>query len=425
MTDYEESYYSATRNAALGDTGMLRGHAHADVCVVGGGISGCSAALHLAERGYKVSLLEAARIGCGASGRSGGQIIPGLSTDVGQFRRSIGEDAVRALWEMTCEAVALVRRRVAEHQIDCDLKWGYVHAATRTRHMRELEAWHSDLVRNFNYDAMQLLDKNGLGEHVRSSRYMGGVHQKDAGHLHPLNYTLGLGRAAQAAGVRIHEDSRAAAVEHGTKVRARTAEGEIEADYVLLCGNAYINGVASEIENKVMPVSTYILGTEPLSEGLASRVLPQDDAVADLNVMLDYYRLSADRRMLFGGRVSYTGRQPRNLEGALRRRMSYVFPQLADVRTDFIWGGLVGVTLNRAPHFGRLSRNVFFAQGFSGHGMALTGLAGQLLAEAVAGQAERFDVFARIPHKNFPGGRSLGIPLRVLGTLYYRLRDLL
>lgn len=425
MIDYEESYYSATRNLTLEGTETLQGHTRCDVCVVGGGISGCSAALHLAERGYRVHLLEDARIGWGASGRSGGQIIPGLSTDVGDFRRALGNEAVRELWAMTCEAVALVRRRVEQHGIDCDLTWGYVHAANRPRQMRALEAWHTDLVNQCGYQAMQLLDRSGLAEHVASARYVGGAYQQDAGHLHPLNYTLGLARAAQAAGARLHQDSRVVDIQHGTTVRAKTAAGEVEADYLLLCGNAYLGGLAPEIANTIMPVNTFILGTEPLSETQAAGVLPHNDAVVDLNVMLDYYRLSADRRMLFGGRVSATGQPPRNLEAALRRRMLYVFPQLASARADFVWGGLVAVTRNRAPQFGRIGNNILFVHGYTGHGMALTGFAGQLLAETVAGQAERFDVFARIPHKEFPGGPALRLPLRVLATTYYRLRELL
>lgn len=425
MADYEESYYSASRNVTLSGAEALQGHQRADVCVIGGGITGISAALHLAERGYTVRLLEAARIGWGASGRSGGQIIPGLSSDVSDFRRSLGREAVRSLWEMTREAVALVRRRVEQHHIDCDLKWGYVHAATKARQMRELEAWQSDLVRNFDYDAMQLLDRSALVGHVVSEHYVGGAYQQDAGHLHPLNYTLGLAQAAQAAGAHLHEHSAATAVERGARVRVRTAGGDVEADYLLVCGNAYLNGLVPEIDGTVMPVGTYILATEPLSAERAAQVLPRDDAVADLNFVLDYYRLAADRRMLFGGRVSYTARQPRNLAAVMRRRMTQVFPQLAEARSAYAWGGFVGITLNRAPHFGRIGNNILFAHGFSGHGMAMTGLAGQLMAESLAGQAERFDLFARIAHKEFPGGRALRTPMLVLATTYYRIRDLL
>lgn len=426
MSAYVDSYYSATRNVSLAHTEALAGTERADVCVVGGGITGCSAALHLAERGYRVHLLEAELIGWGASGRSGGQIIPGLSADVGKLGREIGRDGARGVWDMSREAVDLVRDRVQTYRIDCDLKWGYVHAATKPRHMRELERWRSQLARDFDYTAMQLLDGRGLAEHVGSPRYVGGMYQRDAGHLHPLNYTLGVARAAQAAGASVHEGSRVAAIERGgPKPRVRTAQGAVEADYVLLCGNAYLGGVVPEIEPAVMPVGTYILATEPLQQSMAAELLPQDDAVADLNFVLDYYRLAADRRMLFGGRVSYTARQPANLKAVMRRRMEYVFPQLAGARADYVWGGFVGITINRAPHFGRIAPNILFAQGFSGHGMALTGLAGKLLAEAVAGQAERFDVFARIPHKDFPGGRLMRTPLLVLATTYYRLRDLL
>ncbi len=425
MTDYPESYYSASRNLDLKGTDSLAGRERADVCVVGGGLTGCSAALNLAERGYSVRLLEGDRIGWGASGRSGGQIIPGLSTELAQFRKTLGREPVRAIWEMTREAVELVRQRVSDHQIDCDLKWGYVHAAAKPRQMRELEAWVSDLARDFDYHAMQLLDREALGAHVGTSCYVGGAYQRDAGHLHPLNYTLGMARAAQDAGAHLHENSRVTAIDRGPKAVVRTGQGEVEADFVLLCGNAYLNGLVPEISPAIMPVGTYILATEPLGETQAAQVLPQDDAVADLNFVLDYYRLAADRRMLFGGRVSYSARQPTNLASVMRRRMSHVFPQLAQVHADYVWGGFVGITRNRAPHFGRIGSNMLFAHGFSGHGMAMTGLAGKLMAEAVAGQAERFDLFSRITHKDFPGGQSMRMPLLVLATTYYRIRDLL
>lgn len=425
MTDYEHSYYSATRNVTLTGTESLSGRERTDVCIIGGGITGCSAALHLSERGYRVRLLEAARIGWGASGRSGGQIIPGLDVNVAGLRRQIGAESVRAIWDMTREAVDLVREQVARNRIDCDLKWGYVHAAARPRQMRELEAWHSDLVNNLGYDGLQLLDRHAANERIGAACYHGGAYQPDAGHLHPLNYTLGLARAAQTAGATLHEQSRVTSITRGARVRVATTAGEVEADHLLLCGNAYLSGVAPDVERTVLPVNTYILATEPLDPARVPGVLPHDDAVADLNLMLDYYRLSADRRLLFGGRVSYTGKRPRNLEGALRRRMTRVFPQLNRARTGFVWGGMVGVTRNGTPHFGRAASNIFYAQGYTGHGMALTGLAGKLLAELVAGQTERFDVFTRIAHRPFPGGRSFSIPLRVLGTIHHRLRELL
>lgn len=425
MTDYPDSYYSASRNLDLAGTERLDGRERADVCVVGGGLTGCSAALHLAERGYSVRLLEARRIGWGASGRSGGQIIPGLPTDLAQFHRTLGHEAVRAIWEMTREAVDLVRQRVADHRIDCDLKWGYVHAATKARQMYELETRLTDLSRDFGYDDMYLLDRQALMRHVGTSCYVGGTYQKDAGHLHPLNYTLGMANAAQDAGARLHEDSRVTAIDRGGKAVVRTDRGEVEADFVLLCGNAYLDRLVPEIAPTIMPVGTHILATEPLSEAQVAQVLPRDDAVVTLKFVLDYYRLAADRRMLFGGRVSYSARQPIDLEAVMRRRMSCVFPQLAHARADYAWGGFVGITRNRAPHFGRIDSNMLFAHGFSGHGMALTGLAGKLMAEAVAGQAERFGLFSRITHKDFPGGPVFRMPLLVLAMTYYRIRDLL
>ena len=421
---YVDSYYAATRNGEI-EAEPLRTSTTADVCIVGGGVTGCSAALHLARRGYSVCLLEGRRIGWGASGRSGGQIGPGLSADISLVEARLGLEAARGIWEVTRESVDLVRSLVAEHGIECDLKTGHVHAATNVRQLDELKRSQEHMVRAYGHDGLSILDREQMAAEVVSDRYVGGARQHDGGHLHPLNYTLGLGRAAQAAGARLHECSPVTDLAEAKPHRVRTEQSEVIAGHVLLCGNAYLPAFDAAMARRILPVGTYIIATEPLGEEGVRSVLPGDAAVSDLNYVLDYYRLSADRRMLFGGRVSYTTYPPRNLSRAMARRMQRVFPQLEGARIDYTWGGLFGITSNRAPHFGRLNRTTLFAQGFSGHGMALGTMAGKLMAEAVSGRGERFDLFARVPHAPFPGGPVARAPLVFLASMYYRLRDVL
>jgi gamma-glutamylputrescine oxidase len=421
-----ESYYAHSVTVELAPTPPLRGHHRADVCVVGGGITGCSAALHLAERGYRVVLLEARHIGWGASGRSGGQLLPGLGTDIDVVADALGLEAARAVFDMTREAVDLSVELIRRHDIPCDLQRGAIHAALKPRHVRALQAMRERLAEGYGYDALHWLDRDALQAHVRTDSYLGGLYEPEGAHLHPLNYTLGLARAAQRAGASLHQSSPVTGLEAASPARVRTAHGQVDAQYVVLAGNAYLAGdLVPGLRGKLMPVSNYIIATQPLDAERVAATLPRNDAVADANFVLDYYRLSADRRMLYGGQVSYDGRPPRRLPERMRRKLATLFPALAGVDIDYMWGGLVGITLNRAPHFGRVGENVYFAQGYSGHGMALSGLAGKLLAEAIGGQAERFDLFARMRHRAFPGGERLRTPLLVLATNFYRLRDLL
>lgn len=425
MNSYVDSYYSATIRVPLEAAPSLTGDHRADVCVIGGGVTGCSAALHLARRGYRVTLLEAARIGWGASGRAGGHLAPGLGVGLDVVRAGLGDAEARMVWDMTREAVDLAADLVREHEIPCDLAWGYVHAAVRPRHMRAFREWQSEMAERYGYEGLRLLDRAALQEHVRTDQYVGGVHEPAAGRLHPLNYTRGIARAAQAQGVDMHEQSPVERVEPGTRTRVHTRAGSVETDFVVLACNAYLEGLEPALDAKIMPVSNYIIATEPLDEDQVRESLPQNDAVADANFVLDYYHLSGDRRLLYGGQVSYNGREPRNLRARMEAKMGKLFPALRNVGIEYMWGGRVGITLNRFPHFGRIGNNIYFAHGYSGHGIALSGLAGRLIAEAIGGQAERFDVFARMRHRDFPGGRRLRTPLLVLATNFYRLRDLM
>jgi gamma-glutamylputrescine oxidase len=421
---YIRSYYAATANAAL-DCPELTEDIDCDVCVVGAGLTGLSTALHLAERGYDVVVLEANRIGWGASGRSGGQIIFGYGCEMDVLEGMLSRQQVRLLWDLSLEAVGLVKERIARHDIRCDLKRGHVHVALKPRQHAELAAWRERLAGHYGYQELELLEGEALRTVVRSRRYVAGVLDPNSGHLHPLNYTLGMARAAVKAGVRIFEGSRVTTVESGAAPVAWTAAGRVRCHHLVLAGNAYLDGLDPALRARIMPVGTYIIATEPLGETCARSLIPSDAAVADINFVLDYFRLSGDHRLLFGGRVSYSTMQPPRLVQSMRSRMLKVFPELGGARIEYAWGGMVAITLNRAPDIGRLAPNVYYAQGFSGHGMAVTGLAGKVIAEAIAGSAERFDVFGRIRHRPFPGGRLLRTPLLVLAMAYYRLRDLL
>jgi gamma-glutamylputrescine oxidase len=419
------SYYAATAHPAP-PRPSLTGSLDCDVCVVGGGIAGCSTALHLAERGFNVALLEEHRVGWGASGRSGGQALFGLAPGQAKIERLLGADTARALWDVSIEALALLRELIARFRIDCDLASGYLLTAVKARHVRELQAEVAELHERYDYSSVRYVPREELRTLLASERYLGALYDSNSGHLHPLNYTLGLAAAAESLGVRIFEGTRARDfTPAGAQVRIRTAAGEVRARYLVLCGNVYLGDLAPALAASIMGVATYIVATESLGEARARQLISQNVATCDMNWVLDYFRRSADHRLLFGGRVNYSGLRSFDAPAATRLRMLRVFPQLADVRIEYTWGGEVDITLNRAPHFGRLAPNVYFLQGFSGHGIALTGIAGKLTAEAIAGTAERFDVFARIPHANFPGGAALRRPALVLAMLYYRIRDLL
>lgn len=418
------SYYAASANPAP-EHPPLRGDITADVCIVGGGIAGCSTALELAARGYKVVLLEAQRIGWGASGRSGGQAIGGFASGQSRLVRQAGLENARRMWHISLEGLQLIRERVAKYNIDCDLNWGQMHVAIKPRQRDALLHELSEAEEIYGYRQLQFMERAQVESLLATKRYCAGLYDSGSGHLHPLNYTLGLAVAARAAGVTIHERSLATNISYDQPAVVTTAEGRVRAKFVVLCGNAYLNGLVPSLRSRIMPVGTYIVATQSLGEERMKRLMRENIAVTDINFVLDYFRRSADYRLLFGGRVSYSGLDPFNTAHATRKRMLNVFPQLADVRIDYAWGGYVDITMNRAPDFGRLAAHVYYLQGFSGHGIALTGIAGRLAAEAIAGQAERFDLFTRLEHRNFPGGQWLRTPALVLAMLWYRARDLL
>ncbi|WP_082112806.1 NAD(P)/FAD-dependent oxidoreductase [Pseudoxanthomonas suwonensis] len=421
---YPPSWY-ADSAAPLQEQPALRGSIDdADVCILGAGYTGLSAALELAEAGYRVVVLEAERIGWGASGRNGGQAIVGYGCEQSTLEDLLGHDAARTLFGLSREGMDLLRARIARHRIECDWRDGHAHVPVKPRQERALRAGIVEMAQKYDYP-LRWWDRRRLRDELESDRYLGAVYDPASGHLHPLEYAFGLARAALAAGVRIFERSPVVELVRGARPRLRTPQGEVAADFAVLAGNAWLRGVAPELESRVMPVGTYIAATAPLGVERARALIRNDMAVADVNWALDYFRLSRDHRLLFGGRASYSSWPPPNLRGVMRRRIHNVFPQLDDMPIEYLWGGYVDISLNRAPHWGRLAPNVYFAQGFSGHGVASTGLAGRLIAEAIRGQSERLDLFAKIPHAPFPGGRALRTPLLVLAMAWYKLRDAL
>lgn len=423
--DYVNSWYAASVTPPPAAP-PLEGDTRADVCVIGAGIAGCSAALSLAERGYRVAVLEAHRVGWGASGRSGGQVIYGLATEQDRITSLVGAQDGRRIWDMSLDAIEQLRQRIAHHAIDCDWVDGQMLTALKARQWRALQDWHHELTDSLGYTSARLIGNDELRTLLGSERYIGALYDTNGGHLHPLRYTLGLARAAQSAGARFYEHS--AMLDYrisGGRIRVRTAGGSVDCAQLVLAGNAWLGSTVPQLQRKLMTVGSYIIATEPLGEQRARQLIANNAAVCDTNWILDYFRRSSDHRLLFGGRVNYSGVDLRAVGPATARHMLRVFPQLAGTRIEYAWGCLLDITLNRAPNFGRLAPEVYFLQGFSGHGVALAGLAGTLAAEAIAGTSERFDVFARLQHRDFPGGMRLRRPALVLGMLWYRLRDLL
>jgi gamma-glutamylputrescine oxidase len=370
-------------------------------------------------------LLEGRFVGYGASGRSGGQSIFGLAAGQKTLIDQVGREDARRLFDLSVEALDLTQSLIREFHIDCDYRANHLHVATKPRQVRELQEWADELHQEYAYTSARFVDPGELPRHIVSPRYLAGLIDPRSGHLHPLKFTLGLARAAEDAGAVIFENSPVQSYEQGAEVRVHTAHGTVRCANLVLCANAYIGALAPTLSRRILGIGTYIIASEPLGRERARALLPDNAAVADINWILDYFRRSSDDRLLFGGRVSYSSVQPRHLAEGMRKRMVSVFPSLEDVKVGYAWGGYLDITMSRAPNFGRLSPNVFYLQGFSGHGITLTGLAGKLVAEAVAGTAERFDVFARIPHRDFPGGPLFRRPSLMLAMLYYRLRDLL
>ena len=421
--EHPASYYAATANDRTRHA-VLDEALTTDVCIVGGGLTGIATALTLAERGYAVVLLEANRIGWGASGRNGGQLINGFG-GLARLAKIYGPGIADLLWTLRWRGHDIVYDRVARYGIDCDLKCGYLDAALKARHMRELEDWAAELERRRFPWPYALLDREAIRDTLGSDAFVGGLTCHRDGHLHPLNLCLGEARAARQLGVRMFEHSAVTAIRHGPRPCVLTARGRVTADAVVLAGNAYNALEPGRLANLVFPAGSYMIATEPLPPEVVAEINPQDLAVCDSNEIVDYFRLSADGRLLYGGRCNYSGREPVSIAGAIRPRMLKIYPRLADVGIDFEWGGAIGIVLNRIPAMGRIEGNVYYCLGYSGHGLNASHIMGEAMADAIGGTLETFDLFARIRHLRLPGSQRFGSQLIALGMLWYRLRDLL
>ena len=419
---YPASYYAATADPLL-SMQAVSGQITCDVCVVGGGYTGLSAALHLAQRGYDVVLLEAQRVGFGASGRNGGQVGTGQRVEMDSVESMVGQETAKVLWDLSLESVQLVKDLIKTHEMDVPFHDGIIEAAHRARFVPDYHTYADHLAETYGYNAMTKLDRDMMRDHVGSAAYHGGTLDMGGGHIHPLRYALGLGRAALAAGVRIFEGSKVTGLTHGSTVTITTDTATVKAAHVVLGCNGYLGGLETRVAKKVMPINNFIAATTPLDDDTAKGLIRYNHAVADSKFVINYFRLSDDNRMLFGGGESYGYRFPKDIAATVRKPMAEIFPQLKNVQIDYAWGGTLGITLNRMPHFARLAGNVLTASGYSGHGVAMATLGGKIAAEAVAGQAEKFDVMASVPSPTFPGGALLRTPLLVAGMIWYGLRD--
>ena len=426
-SDHAQSYYRASANA-MPERPVLGSDLSADVCVIGGGFTGVNTAIELAQRGLSVILLEARRIGWGASGRNGGQLIRGIGHDVSGFAKCVGEEGVRYLERAGVDSVALVGERIREHNIDCDLRWGFCELANTPAQFAAFKGEQQHLAAMGYAHETRLVGPQNMQQVVGSTVYAGGLVDMGSGHLHPLNLVLGEAQVAEALGVRIFEQTQVLELIHGDTVQVRCAGGTVRAANLVLACNAHLEELEPRLSGKVLPAGSYIIATEPLSVALANELIPQSLALCDQKVGLDYYRLSADRRLLFGGACHYSGRDPADIAAYMQPKMLKVFPQLAGTAIEFQWGGKIGITANRFPQVGRLKQypNVFYAQGYSGHGLNVTHWCARLLAEAIhAGHSQGLDIFSQVPHMTFPGGKALRSPLLALGMLWFRLREMM
>ncbi|MDJ0628718.1 MAG: FAD-binding oxidoreductase [Rhodobacter sp.] len=415
---YPPSWYAATAEP-LPPFAALRGETAADVCVVGGGFTGLSAALHLAEKGYDVALIEAHRVGFGASGRNGGQVSGGQRQDQNTLERLHGRDDARKMWDIALDSVALVKSLIADHRIDAAWRDGVAHADWSAKGAAESQAYAEKLARDYGYGAVEPLDRAGVRALVGSQAFHGGLIDWGSGHIHPLRFALGIAGAAETAGARIFEETEAHHVETGL---VRTARGRIKADHIVLACNGYLGGLDRATAARVMPINNYIAATEPLGDRAAG-ILSKDIAVADSKFVVNYWRLSEDRRLLFGGGESYSYRFPKDIAALVRKPMLEIYPQLRETGIDYAWGGTLAITRTRMPDFSRPRPGLWSASGYSGHGVALATLAGQILAEAIHGDTTRFDVMAKARPGPFPGAGGLRNPLLALAMTWYSLRD--
>jgi len=419
---YPDSYYAATATAWPPHP-SLKGDVTTDVCVVGAGYTGLSAAIHLAEKGYSVTLLEAERVGFGASGRNGGQLGTGQRKDQRTLEEKFGKEWAHRLWSLAEDSVATVKGLIADHNIECDLTPGGVMAAWKAGEVDWMKEEVDHMAKEYGYEKLEFIPQKEIREQIGTTRYHAGLLDKGAAHLHPLNYALGIAKAAEAKGVKIYENTPVTKITDTDPAKVHTKDGTVTANFVVVATNGYLKKLEPRMARLIMPINNFIVATEPLSDNMARALIRDNVAVQDTKFVIDYYRLSADNRMLFGGGENYSSKFPRDIAAFVSKPMLRVFPQLADAKIDYAWGGTLAITMSRMPDFGRLAPNVVYAQGFSGQGINMATLAGKLLSEAVAGQAERFDWMSKIKIPTFPGGTLLRYPGLVAGMLWYAMQD--
>ena len=417
-----ESWYAASANQQL-DFPILQGEIAADVCVIGAGYTGLSTAIHLRQMGYSVAVLEANKVGWGASGRNGGHVGTGQRADQEQLEKLVGLEHAKDLWQLGLEGVDTVCQLIQQYNIDCELQQGNLHVASKAKECDGLREEVDQLRAVYDYQHISFVDKDELAQLTSGKGFHGATLDMGARHLHALNYALGLARAAGELGALIFEGSRVLSYTEGDQVQVKTDQGEIRADFMVLACNGYLEKLEPRTAGRIMPINNYMLATEPLPDELARRLIRDDTSMSDSLFVINYWKLSADNRLLFGGGESYTRRFPADIRNFVRKYMLRIYPELTDTRIDYGWGGTLAITMNRMPDFGRLSPNVFYAHGYSGHGVPVATLAGKLLAEVISGTAERFDVMANVPSPQFPGGTLLRWPGLVAGMLFFSLRD--
>jgi gamma-glutamylputrescine oxidase len=415
------SYYEATKNPCV-PCKMLEGSETADVCIIGAGYTGLSSALHLAERGYKVIVLEAETVAFGASGRNGGHVGIGQRSDQVELEEQFGHEIATLLWDMGLEAVDTVKSLIATHNIDCDLKHGDMHFAHKRKLCGDMKKEIEFLAERYNFYDVEYIPQERLHEAVGSNGFFGAIWDKVSCHLHPLNYALGLADAAIKAGAIIYEHSRVRSYS-GSPVVVSTASGQVTASELILACNGYIEKLEPQINGYIMPINNFVLATEPLSEDMAHSIIPKDTSMADSRFVINYWKLSGDNRLIFGGGENYRRNFPTDIKGFVGKYMRQIYPQLTDTKIDYGWGGTLAITMNRLPHFGRIQENIWYLQGYSGHGVPTATFAGKLIAEAISGKLERFDIMSNLSTRRFPGGTLLRWPGMVSAMLYYSLRD--
>ena len=417
--EHAPSYYAASVNWQT-DYPQLEGDLNVDVVIVGAGFSGVATAVELCERGYKVALVESNRIGWGATGRNGGQIIGGYGSDPSAFSSSIGSEGVKIVESMGSECVQIIKERIEKYNIDCDLKWGYCEVGLKKRHLKSYREWAAE------DSAIQILDQNEIKQYVNSDLYLGGYYREDWGHIQPLNLCIGEAKAAEVMGAKIFEQTQITRITYGENPAVHTDKGSIKANHVILCGNAYMGNLVPYLDARVLPATSCIIATEPLSDDQLQQTMVRDVAVCDSRTALDYYRLSADKRLLFGGLSNYTGLEPSNVKAIMHAKMTKVFPSLKNTRIDYSWSGSMGISVRRMPQIGRIKNsNVLYISGYSGHGVAPTHMTGRILAEAVDGDTHRFDIMNKMFHLPWPGGKLLRRPAMAVGMMWYKMLDVI